>query len=647
MKCPRCNTEVAIGGNFCPECGISMVNVPQSLIEGIRLFCEGEYKEALTKLKIACLTQPNNPEIIKDCGHAYLHNGNLTDALEMYERAQMLGGDFIDAKYNQALIFLSEHRLEEAKKNLLSIVNDKVDFKPGRYYLGLIFSDVNLFLADCYLSLALIFKEEGEFSESEKHLLKALEHNPRHISALHSLADLYLLQKRYSQAIEKYNQLIMLSPLDEELIEAHNNLALAYYENGQIDEAIRELNLVLQRDPGNPSAIHNLNMIYEKEGLLPMKNRGQLNIKVLSATEVASPIFSLSPGYRPEREEIPHKIMIVGKSKEMQRVMRYARLAAASNATVLITGENGTGKELLARMIYYNSPRRNKPFVVVDCATIPENLLESELFGHERGAFTDAVSQKLGRFELANEGTIFLDEVAELPPYLQVKLLRVLQEKEFTRVGGNKTIRVDVRIIAATNRNLQELIKQGRFREDLYYRLNVLPIHIPPLRERKEDIPLLVDFFLRKFTKRDVSYKQFLSDDDMEILMNYHWPGNIRELENTIERAVVMGTQTSLYLEEISKLKRLRDNKQSKVEKSSDGESSPSPYLLLRDANDKPTLEELERRYIFHILRETGWNQRRAAEILGINTTTLWRKLKRYGVDIHSLKEENLTPFPS
>ncbi|MCD6386388.1 sigma 54-interacting transcriptional regulator [Candidatus Sumerlaeota bacterium] len=643
MRCPRCNTEIAIGRNFCPECGISMVNVPQALIDGIRLFCEGEYKEALTKLKIACLTQPSNPEIIKDCGHAYLHNGNLSDALEMYERAQMLGGDFIDAKYNQALIFLSEHRLEEAKKNLLSIVNDKVEFKPGRYYLGLIFSDVNFFLADCHLSLGLIFKEEGELAESEKHLLKAMEYNPRHISALHSLADLYLLQKRYSLAIEKYNQLIMLSPLDEELIEAHNNLALAYYENGQVDEAVRELNQVLQRDPGNPSAIHNLNMIYEKEGLVPLDKRGKLDVKVLSATEVASPIFSLSPGYRTEREEMPHKIMIVGKSKEMQRVMRYARLAAASNATVLITGENGTGKELLARMIYYNSPRRNKPFVVVDCATIPENLLESELFGHERGAFTDAISKKLGRFELANEGTIFLDEVAELPHYLQAKLLRVLQEREFTRIGGNETIHVDVRIIAATNRDLQELIKQGRFREDLYYRLNVLPIHIPPLRERKEDIPLLVDFFLRKFTKRDVTYKQFLSEEDIENLMNYHWPGNIRELENTIERAVVMGTQTSLYLEEISKLKRLRNDK---VEKSSPNENSTLQPLLI-DENDKPTLEELERRYVFYILKQTGWNQRRAAEILGINTSTLWRKLKRYGVNVHSLKEEeNLTPFP-
>ncbi len=627
---------MAIGGNFCPECGASIVNVPQSYIDGIRLFCEGEYEEALRKLKVACLTHPTNAEILKDCGNAYLHNGNLSDALEMYSRAQMLGGEFTDSLYNQALIYLNEHRLDEAKENLLKITRGKVNFKPGHYYLGLLFSNVYLFLADCHLSLGLIYKEEGNYEESERHLLKSLKQNPRHISSLHTIADLYLLLKRYNQAIEKYNQLIMLSPLNEELIEAHNNLAMAYYENGQIDEAVRELNLVLQRDPGSPTAIHNLNMIYEKEGLVPQRKGKQIDLKLLSTTEVASPIFSLSPGYRSEREEMPHKIMIVGKSKAMQRVMRHARLAAASNSTVLISGENGTGKELLARMIYYNSPRRDKPFVVVDCATIPSDLLESDLFGHERGAFTDANTKKLGRFEIANEGTIFLDEVGELSPHLQVKLLRVLQEREFSRLGGTQTIRVDVRIIAATNRNLQKLIEEGKFREDLFYRLNVLPIHIPPLRERKEDIPLLVEFFLRKFTKHDVTLDQFLTQEDLENLMNYHWTGNIRELENTIERAVVMGTQNNLYLDEISKLKRLRDIEK---EKSRTLQESPNDPLLL-DEDDEPPLEEMERRYILYILKRTGGNQKRAAEILGINTSTLWRKLKRYGIDVNYIKEE-------
>ncbi len=644
MKCPRCDSEVSLGVNFCPACGASMVNIPQSYIEGIRLFCEGEYEEALRKLKVACLTHPTNAEIVKDCGHAYLHNGDLSNAIEMYHRAEMLGGDFVDVKYNLALILLNERRLQEARQLLLSIVNERVDFKPGRYYLGLIFSDVNLFLADCHFCLGLILKEEGNYEASEKHLQLALEYNPRHISALHSLADLYLFLKRYTSAIEKYNQLIILSPLSEELTDAHNNLALAYYENGQLDEAVKELNLVLQREPGNPTAIHNLNLIYEKMGLVPGDKQGKLEVKLFSASEVASPIFSLSPGTRSEREELQHKIMIVGKSKAMMRVMRYARVAAASNSTVLLIGENGTGKELLARMIYYNSPRRNKPFIVVDCAAIPEELLESDLFGHERGAFTDAVSKKLGRFEIADGGTIFLDEVGELSPRLQVKLLRVLQEKEFTRVGGTETIRVDVRIIAATNRNLRELIKEGKFREDLYYRLNVLPIYIPPLRERKEDIPLLVEYFLRKFTRRDVKLEQILSPEELENLMNYHWPGNIRELENMIERAVIMGTQTSLYLEEISRLKWLKEQEQKKTEE--DREAS-TPRLLL-DNSDEPTLEELERRYIIYTLKRTNGNQRQAAEILGINTSTLWRKLKRYNINIDNLKtEETLTSIPS
>lgn len=644
MRCPRCNSHIALGENYCHQCGTSLVNIPQTFIDGIRLFCEGEYEESLRKLKVACLTHPGNPEIIKDCGHAYLHNGNLSDAMEMYARSQLLGGDFVDALYNQALIYLNEHQLEHAKQNLLAIITDRVDFRAGQFYLGLIFSDVNLFLADCHFSLGLIFKEEKDTAKSEHHWLQALTYNPRHVSALHSLADLYKSIKLYAKAIERYNQLILQSPLNEELVQAHNSLALAYYENGQIDDAIKELNLVLKYDAGNPAAIHNLNMIYEKLGLIPRKKSGGLDVKMLSITEVASPIFTLSPGYRKDREELPHKMMIIGKSKSMQRVMRYARLAASSSSTVLITGENGTGKELLARMIYYNSLRRDKPFVVVNCATIPEELLESELFGHERGAFTDAAAKKLGRFELAHEGTIFLDEVGELPLHLQAKLLRVIQEKEFTRLGGNEVINVDVRIIAATNKNITEMVRQGTFREDLFYRLNVLPINIPPLRERCEDIPLLVDYFLRKFTKRDIKVEQFLTREDMDNLMHYSWPGNIRELENVIERAVIMGTQTSLYREEIARLRRLRveDEKKQKTPE----EDSSLTHNLIFDNLDEPTLEDLERRYITYVLKRTGGNQKRAAEILGINSSTLWRKLKKYGLELNSLKEDDLSKIP-
>ncbi|MCL6520740.1 MAG: sigma-54 dependent transcriptional regulator [Armatimonadetes bacterium] len=231
---------------------------------------------------------------------------------------------------------------------------------------------------------------------------------------------------------------------------------------------------------------------------------------------------------------------IVGSSTKMQEVYKIVERVANSNATVLIRGESGTGKELIARAIHYNSPRSSKPFIAVSCAALPETLLESELFGHEKGAFTGAIGQKAGRFELAHQGTLFLDEVPEISPSVQVKLLRALQEREFERVGGTKTIKVDVRVIAATNRNLEELVEHGQFRADLYYRLQVIQIFLPPLRERREDIPELVEFFINKYNKANNKEVKGVSSQVMDLFMKYNWPGNVRELENAIERGVVL-----------------------------------------------------------------------------------------------------------
>jgi DNA-binding NtrC family response regulator len=231
---------------------------------------------------------------------------------------------------------------------------------------------------------------------------------------------------------------------------------------------------------------------------------------------------------------------IIGTSGKMQEVFNVVERVAGSNATVLIRGESGTGKELIAKAIHYNSRRSAKPFIAVSCAALPETLLESELFGHEKGAFTGAVGQKAGRFELAHQGTLFLDEIPEISPGVQVKLLRVLQEREFERVGGTKTVRVDVRLIAATNRDLEELVANGEFRADLYYRLQVIQIFLPSLRERREDIPALVEHFIVKYNERNAKQVKFVSRETMDLLMKYNWPGNIRELENAIERGVVL-----------------------------------------------------------------------------------------------------------
>lgn len=638
MICPDCQKEIGRAVNFCPFCGSSIIEFHQSHIDGIRYFREGRYDEALRKLKVACLTDPTNPEIVKDCGHAYLHSGDLAGALECYDKAEILGGNFIDVDYNRALLYLNEHRLEEAHLLLRGIVDNSVNFKQGEFYLGLLFSDVNQFLAESHLYLGLIQKEKSEYQSALYHFKMAWDLNDEKITALHNLADLYLHCGKYASAIEKYQELMNRLPAGDEITDIHINLGRSFYGNGQTDDAIEEFHWVLRRDPGNPVAIHHLNKIYEKEGILDGAKTRKRRIRIVNIKEGASPIFGLTDGESGGRDDDDgnhgSNIRIIGKSHEMLRVMRHARLAASSDSTVLIIGENGTGKELLSRVIYYNSPRREEPFVIVNCAAIPETLLESDLFGHEKGAFTGAYAQKKGRFEMADKGTIFLDEIGDLTPSLQVKLLRVLQEKEFNRVGGTETIKVDVRILAATNQDLKKLISENRFREDLYYRLNVLPIKIPPLRERPEDIPLLVNYFLRKFNRRSPHKMRHLTEEEMVILKEYHWPGNVRELENVIERAVVMGTNSSLYLEELAKLKHLSQ----KVKKQRlHQENDENTLDLSFEIEDDLSLAELEEKYIKRILIKTGGNQKQAAAILGINPSTLWRKMKSYNFDLDDL----------
>lgn len=304
---------------------------------------------------------------------------------------------------------------------------------------------------------------------------------------------------------------------------------------------------------------------------------------------------------------------IIGKSKIMQEIFYIMQMVAESNANVLITGESGTGKELVARAIHKNSLRKTKPFVIVDCTTIPENLLESELFGHEKGAFTGATERKTGLIELANEGTVFLDEIGELPIFLQKKFLRFLQEKEVQRIGSTQRIKVDVRVISATNRDLEKAIKEGSFREDLYWRLNVVRINLPPLRERKEDIPLLVNYFLNKFSRENNKPIPQLEPEVMETLINYEWPGNIRELANVIERAVVLSPSGLISVKHLPK--RIQEKTGWNIVKE-------NTFNLL----------EVEKSLILKALNTTGWNQTKAAEILGISRKQLRTKMKNYGL---------------
>ena len=332
-------------------------------------------------------------------------------------------------------------------------------------------------------------------------------------------------------------------------------------------------------------------------------------------------------------------LSIIGESKPIRDVFDVVARAAGSQSTVMIYGESGTGKELIARALHMNSPRASKPFIAVNCGAIPHELLEGELFGYEKGSFTGAVNTRIGRMELANQGTIFFDEIGDMPTSLQVKLLRVLAEREIDRIGSTKPTPIDIRVITATHRNLEESIKEGSFREDLFYRLNIIPINLPPLRERKTDIPLLADHFLKQFNKTAIP--KTISDEAMQFLVNYSWPGNIRELANFIERMVVLSIGSTITPRDLPE-KVLGDTPKEKWQPLEEDEEGNPAQILQQSLgqsfhvgipeegiNLKKTVEEFEKELLLEALEKTGWVKNKAANLLGLNRTTLVEKLKK------------------
>lgn len=322
---------------------------------------------------------------------------------------------------------------------------------------------------------------------------------------------------------------------------------------------------------------------------------------------------------------------IAGESKGLMKVLDTARKVSKSESSVLITGESGTGKELIAKAIHKNSSRRDGPMVIINCGAIPGELLESELFGHEKGAFTGAHRSRIGRFEIADKGTIFLDEIGDMSPDLQVKLLRAIQEKQFERVGGTATIKVDIRVVSATNKDLPRAIENGTFREDLYYRLNVIPIHILPLRERKDDILFLADYFQENLSKRVGDYEvKIFSESIKQALVNYEWPGNIRELENLIERLSVLVEEPAIELHDLPDYI---------TNRSSRNISGSVASVFHSGIGFNQAVDQYQISLIRHALDETGWVKARAAELLKMNRTTLVEKIKKMNI-----KQENETP---
>ncbi|MCB1173759.1 MAG: sigma-54-dependent Fis family transcriptional regulator [Leptospiraceae bacterium] len=352
--------------------------------------------------------------------------------------------------------------------------------------------------------------------------------------------------------------------------------------------------------------------------------------KPLSLELVLQRIQSLVPGIQPplasqQAEAVLEFDEIIGKSRAILDIKQSISRAARTNARVFIYGENGTGKELVAHAIYRNSRRREFPFVEVNCAAIPEEMIESELLGHEKGSFTGADETRIGRFEQAHKGTIFLDEICDMSLAMQAKVLRVLQEQRFNRVGGSQSVEVDVRVIAATNINPEQAIADGRFREDLYYRLNVIPINMPPLRERQEDIPLIAEYFIREAIRENQLENKRFTNKTMELLQNWSWPGNIRELKNVVERLCVLSTETEV------------DHETARLHIGQKVGQSMSKSVLDPGVDLKSAREQFEREYIIQALKQCESNVSQTARHLGIERTNLHRKIKQLGIEMEQL----------
>lgn len=650
--CHACQNTYALGADSCPHCQAELSPAAKLASHALGFFNAQFYSEAAAMFEEAHQAAPDDAEFETAWAHALHHQGRRDKAARIYHRLDSLGLRSPEIAFNLAQTDLARGRLDAAREAFERLTKAEVHFEPHQFYLGCLYAGPSEFRSDCLHYLALIHWNQGNTAFARLYLDQAVELSPGHAPAQRYLGNLHFQAKEFAQAAERLQQFLALtlgtSANEDHQIEARFRLGSSLAELNRTTEAIEEFKRVLERRPGHPGAIHHLSRLYAQSGIAGEEDSH--GPPVIEASEGASTIFGLSaiPPTKADSQSgsapTEHR-PIIGKSLPMQRVLRAARLSAASDSSILILGENGTGKELIAHAIHENSARRSGPFITISCAAIAENLLESELFGHERGAFTGAVNRRLGRFEMAAGGTVFLDEVSALTPAMQVKLLRFLQERVFTRVGGEEIIRADVRLISATNAKLDEMIQQGTFREDFYFRLSVLPIAVPPLRERPEDIPLLAEYFIQKYKNESVRRDTRLDPEDIALLQAYHWPGNVRELENIIERSLVMGIQVGSILAS-------KSSAHSPLPSARSDESAGEMITRLISEGRIPerrrrgvpsksgqpswqptSLEALEKEHILRTLQHTHSRRSEAARLLGINPATLWRKMKQYEIE--------------
>jgi DNA-binding NtrC family response regulator/tetratricopeptide (TPR) repeat protein len=617
MKCPQCGERAQARARYCSQCG-GELGKPAGLDDCKALLHKGAVSEALEQLQALGKKYLADAAVQRWWGHALFYAGRASEALEQYRRSASLDPRDWEAHYQVGTMLLAKQETAEALPFLLKAVACEPDPEnsPLASLLGL---EKHRWQAAACLALGLAQHQSGQEEPALLSLIEATKLDDANPLAWGLLGDLSMKRSDYPAAIQAYESALGAASEGPSALALRNDLGVACFRSGQVDKAEVAFKEVIRLDPKNENAIHNLGLLYVRQGMPENLHRDLAGH--LKAEEAAGVMASLARTMvaSAKQDSMTHDPSgLVGRSAAMEQVHERIRRAAGTTATVLVLGENGTGKELVAHAIHAASARAGKPFVAVHCAALPETLLESELFGYEKGAFTGAYRAKPGRFELAEGGTLFLDEIGDLDLGLQVKLLRVLQEREFERLGGTRTQKADVRMIAATNMDLKRKVSEGRFREDLYYRLFVIPIQLPALRQRKEDIPELARHFVQRFTRRLNKRFAAIHPDALVQLLQHDWPGNVRELENTIERAVALYDDTMVLAEYLGL------------------ESKPDEIISRQ--NDKATesgfgeLAKAERDLLIKQLEKAGFKVDIAAQAMGISRRTFYRKMLKFGL---------------
>jgi len=624
VKCPRCLAKAPAKARYCPACGQALdVASLQTWDDARRRFQRGDYAGAEEALRnLAAGEGPEAARALAWRGHAAFFRGREAEAEISYRRALRRAPGLWEAAHQLGSLAFAHGNFSEAAEAFQSEADAEDDLTL--HPLGPLFGGSGRRArAQARLYLGLSLRELGQAEAAEAALRQAIALDPGEALAWGVLGDLLMAANRFGEAAESYRQALKNVADEQGLRSLRNDLGVALFRGGDLDEAAAEFKAVLKEKPDDSNALHNLGMLYLKQGLgEELRQDLREFLKADKAEQLLLGLTrSLVEGARGQAQAVPEGTGIIGRSPLIRDVLDLVSRASRGDSNVLVLGPNGSGKELVARAIHKLSPRSQGPFVAVNCAALPEALLESELFGYDKGAFTGAVSAKPGRFELASGGTLFLDEIGDLQPALQVKLLRAVQEKAFERLGGTRTLKPDFRLITATHRDLRKAVLEGRFREDLYYRLFVIPIQLPALRERLEDIPLLAEHFLARFNAREGKRFRGLHPAAMKRLGEHDWPGNVRELENCLERAVAMSDGDWLEPQHFH------------FEASAqpaEAPPAPGPVGVPAAGSAWSPGEAAEREQIAQQLRVSAGQVQAAADSLGMSRATLYRKIGKY-----------------